>query len=423
MKKALALLLCLLMIAALISCDSNESNTDPSTNDTEDTALVSSDDHTTETKESGTEEQPSKVESPENKIAMQAFQAAIHDEICVIDEQLGEIKLKDLRFTADGTSLDEYPLLQSAELDLDQDGVDEYVIQSPTYDCIILRYYNGKVYSYRLDTRAFYKFNTDGTFYWYDSSSEGVWACGFNQAFFNGKSLTVKSVYSLKHSNNKPYYEYFVEETAVTEDAYYDHRENYHLYMKTEKRFTPFELTCAYPITANQAWNLANAYWDSQDGRSEGDMGCVYVARIVLIDTPNSETDDYRFAFHIKRYSGGAQEGYECMPPSVREHDQILVNAFTGKVTASTYKPDGKEISLEEAIEIARNHCEPAADKSGTLYRIEQSPSDIPEHIYYIIIYKRIEPLYAPVWWDVYTSMWIDKYTGEIVFSYYLYGK
>ena len=64
MKKAIAFLLCLFMIVALISCNNNGNNTDLSTNDTENTTLVTPGDHTTDTEEKDIVEQPSKVESP-----------------------------------------------------------------------------------------------------------------------------------------------------------------------------------------------------------------------------------------------------------------------------------------------------------------------------------------------------------------------
>lgn len=176
-------------------------------------------------------------------------------------------------------------------------------------------------------------------------------------------------------------------------------------------KFSQFELTCSYPITAEQAWNLANAYWDNQDGRSEGDLGCVYTARIVLIDTPNSETDYYRVAFQVDCNTGGALEGYECMPPrSIKERDQIWVNAFTGEITTPAYELGGKCISIEEAIEIAKNHC-------GKSYYAEYDAKEAaPDHIYVIVFYNDVNRN------DFHTRVWVDKYTGEIVFGYYLHG-
>ena len=174
-----------------------------------------------------------------------------------------------------------------------------------------------------------------------------------------------------------------------------------------------------YPITAEQAWNLANEYWDHQDGRSECSAGTIWTAQIVLIDTPNSETDYYRVAFQVEWNTGGGQEGYECMPPyDIQLKDQILVNAFTGEVRASTYDPNGKGVSVEEAIEIAKNYetymsGEICNEENG--YRVEHIPdAQAPDHVYVIIIKK---------YDTVYSKIWIDKNTGKTISPYYLYGK
>ena len=355
----------------------------------------------------------------EDEIAMEEmYEVVINDAGCVIDERLGEVKLKSLRFTSNDTRLDECKLLRKAMLDIDQDGVNEYVIQSPNNEYIILHYYNGKVYSYWLDTVDFYKLNTDGSFYWYDSLEAGAWKCGLNQIIFDGESLSISPVYSLQYSANAPKYEYFVEGQAVTEDEYHQCCWNLR---KNGVDFSPFELTCSYPITAEQAWDLANAYWDYQDGIAECSAGTVVTARIVLIDTPNSDTNVYRFAFQWEWTSNGGGEADECMPPHhISSKDQILVNAFTGKITASTYDPNGKGVSVEEAIEIAKKRCDFIDfDKEGNKYFFEHDVSaQAPDHIYVIVIQKYYNNHYC-----FFARYWIDKNTGEVVSSYYLFGK
>ena len=270
---------------------------------------------------------------------MQMYEAAINDEICVIDESLGEMKLKSLRFPNNDTKLDECKLLTKAILDLDQDGVNEYVIKSPDNDYIILRYYNGNVYSYRLDVSEFYKFNTDGTFYWYDSSAANGEECGLNKITFDGETLNVKSVYSLKYSENPTKYEYFVEGVAVAEDEYYDYR-NQSMH-KEGMKFSQFELTHLYPITAEQAWNIANEYWDNPDGKTDHAAGAVFTDRIVLIDTPDSDSDYYHVAYQVEWSSNGGKEGYECMPPySVTIYKELFVDATTGECFGEYINPE-----------------------------------------------------------------------------------
>ena len=396
MKKIIVLMCCLLAALMFVSCDTanldNGKENDGANNDN-----ITS--------------QPSEAE-----IAMEMYQAAINDEIYVFDERLGKVKLKSLRFTSNDTSLDECKLLKKAILDVDQDGVNEYVIQSPDNKHIILRYYNGKVYSYRFDISDFYNFNTDGTFYWYDPSAAGGKECGLNKIIFDGETLNTKPIYSLKYSANPTKYEYFVEGEAVTEDEYYAYRTDNIRYEKM--KFSYFEFTCSYPITAEQAWNLANEYWDNQDGRMDGAAGSVYTAKIVLIDTPNSDAEYYCVAFQVERTSN-VMEWNECIPSrDVQLKDQILVNAFTGEITAFTCEPDGKGVSIEEAIEIAKNYRtymsgEACNEENG--YRVAQAPdAQAPEHVYVIVIQK----------YDTVTDrIWIDKNTGEIIFPYYMHGK
>ena len=178
---------------------------------------------------------------------------------------------------------------------------------------------------------------------------------------------------------------------------------------------------CAYPITAEQAWDLANAYWDHQDGRTDCAAGTVFTARIVLIDTPDSDTNEYRFAFQVESTSNGGGEGDECKPPyHVNSYDQILVDAFTGKIMASTYDPNGKSVSVEEAIEIAKKDCEYIDfDKEEKEYRVEHGRNvTAPDHVYVIVIQRLVIDHYSTV-----TEVWVDKYTGEPIFPYYVYGK
>ena len=154
----LALLLCFIVLFSLDSClfdhrslreiETNATVPDGTADDTTDSVF---------------EEEKSNATSHTNIIAMQMYEAAINDEICVFDEHLGETTLKSLRFPSNNARLDECKLHMKAILDVDRDGINEYVIQSPNQEYIILRYYNGKVYSYWLDVCDIYNFKTDGT--------------------------------------------------------------------------------------------------------------------------------------------------------------------------------------------------------------------------------------------------------------------
>jgi hypothetical protein len=110
------------------------------------------------------------------------------------------------------------------------------------------------------------------------------------------------------------------------------------------------------------------------------------------------------------------------MPPNfVKEKDQILVNAFTGEITTpEEIAANGKCISLDKAIEIAKNNCEYIDfDKEGSNYRVELNVNEpAPDHVYNIVVQKLMDDHYF-----IYSHKWIDKYTGEIISPYYMYGK
>ena len=185
--------------------------------------------------------------------------------------------------------------------------------------------------------------------------------------------------------------------------------------------FSYFDLTPSYPINSEQAWNLANEYWSNQDGSRDAGAGSFWVNNIVLIEAPSYEADYYRVSLQEEHYSR-VQEGYECMPPNfVKEKDQILINAYTGGITTpEEIAANGKCISLDEAIEIAKNNCEYIDfDKEGSNYRVELDVNmAAPDHVYNIVIQKFKDDHYF-----IYSHNWIDKYTGEIILPYYLYGK
>ena len=175
MKKFIATLLCFIMLLSLFSCRIPEDKT-----------------NTHISPESANNESDIPV-NPDAEKAMEMYNAAIKGETSVIDESSGEIKLKDCRFKSDSLKLDEYDMLNKAILDIDGDGINEYVIQSPQKDHIILRYYDGKIYSYSFEFKSLSKLNTDGTYFWYSDES-ALPTIGHNQITFNGSSIVIKEL-------------------------------------------------------------------------------------------------------------------------------------------------------------------------------------------------------------------------------------
>ncbi|MBQ5834254.1 MAG: hypothetical protein IIW36_05505 [Clostridia bacterium] len=336
MKKILALLLCLMMVLPLASCEMNDGEKEPS------------------------QTNPPAPPASEAEKAMQMYDAVIRNEICVFDERLGKTKLQSLRFPSNHAKLDECELLTKAILDIDQDGVNEYIIKSPDNDHIILRYHNGKVYSYCLDVGVFCRFNTDGTFYWSDPSVPESWEGGLSKIIFDGERLNTQTICSLKYSEKSvinyyetDHYEYYINGEAATYSEFQD------VYrFRTSMRFTPFAPTSAYPITTQQAWNIANAHWDNLDGCSEGAVGTLVSYKVVLLGIPNSDTSAYHVALQAEFFSNHDIRHY-CIPPEeIRSEGQILVDAFTGEVSEYDNipsQPSENDIAMEMYAAALRN--------------------------------------------------------------------
>ena len=184
MKKTVAFLLCTVVLFLLVSCNDSPESTDVSVD--ENNAQESGEiiDATTGENafEEGSKDDNNVVSSPENAVAMQMYEAAIKGEISVVDEALGEIALKNCCFASNGTRLEECVLLTKTIVDVDQDGVNEYVIKSPDGDCLVMRCYNDGVYTYSFGADDICYWNNDGTFYWNNHASEGErWEGGISQ--------------------------------------------------------------------------------------------------------------------------------------------------------------------------------------------------------------------------------------------------
>ena len=340
MKKLVAFLLCLMMILSLFSCMSNENQNDLSSN--ENTSLSDVNDDSTD--DDDTTLQLSKAET-----AMEMYEAAIKGELCVFDELLGEVKLEDCRFTSNNLRLGECEILGKAILDMDGDGINEYVIQSEEKDHIVLHYFNGKVYSYCFGRSNFYNLKTDGSFYWSDSYESENWSHGLNQISFNGSSLSIKEIYRIKHISPLDFYEnleFYVDGKQITRGDFLDYHKS-----GTVVIFSPLDISCEYPISSEKAYELASNYWEFKSGMSEGAAGTLIVNKIVILEKPNSDTLSYRICWQMEGYRNHVPDSaYSLSPKSIIPYKQLLVNAFTGEVRECdniTSQPSENEIAME----------------------------------------------------------------------------
>ena len=231
MKKYIAFFLCLMMILSLVSCELNEDQDTLSQNENTDSDSIENDsinDNTT----------PQRSEA---EIAMEMYEAAINDEICVFDEHLGEIKLEDCHFPSNNLRLGECEILNKAILDMDGDGINEYVIQAQDEaDHIVLHYYDGKVYSYSFGVTEFRHLNTNGTFYWFSNSN--YWVGGLSRLVFNGSSISIEKMYEVNIYEDEDKDAYYIEGKPVTREEFgeqYDYYKYYstdYIVRKSKKR-------------------------------------------------------------------------------------------------------------------------------------------------------------------------------------------
>ncbi len=309
------------MILSLFSCKSNQNQDTVPPNENTDSSDIVEDDGANDI---------SKAER-----AMEMYEAAIKGEICVFDGFLGEVKLKDCRFPSDNLRLDECDILNKAILDMDGDGINEYVIQSETKDHIVLHYYNGKVYSYCFDRSNFYNLNTDGSFYWadnwWDDSNGGILVRGLNQITFNGASLSIEEIYRIKHISPIDFYnnlEFYVDGKQITSREFSDYYQSNH---HTVATFSPLDIASEYPISSEKAYELASNYWGFESGMSEGAAGIRIVHRIVILEKPNSDTQSYRICWQMEGYHNHVPDSEYSLPPySVTPHEELIVDAITG---------------------------------------------------------------------------------------------
>ena len=266
----------------------------------------------------------------EAEIAMEMYEAAIRGEICVTDKDLGEIKLKDCRFSSNDLSLGECDILSKAILDMDSDGINEYVIQSPDKDHIVLHYYGGKVFSYCFDKNNFYNLYADGSFYWSDSYESENWTHGLNQITFDGSSLSIKEIYRIKHITPFDFYEnleFYVDGKHIKREEFLDYHKSEILVI-----FSPLDISCEYPISSEKACEIASNYWGIESGMSEGAAGTRILHKIVILEKPNSDTQGYRISWQWEGYRNHVPDPPYSLPPkNVIIHKELIVDAITGE--------------------------------------------------------------------------------------------
>ena len=378
MKKFVAALMCLMMFLFLSSCDLDNTN-DTNTNTNSD---ISSGD----------------TAKTQAEIAMETYEAAINGEICVIDESLCEIKLKDCRFPSNNLKLGESEILYKAILDMDGDGINEYIIQSEAKDHIVLHYHDGKVYSYCFVGKDFFNLNTDGSFYWIDSYEADNCTRGCNQIAFDRSSSRVKEIYRIKQTSPYDYgdndHEYYVNGNRIEREDFLDYYDS-NCRGKTRATFSPLDISREYPISSEKAFEFASNYWGFKSGTEDGAAGTLYVLKIIILEKPNNDTQSYRIACQAEGYTSHVIDSCYAQPPmSVRIYKELFVDAITGECREYITQDNDSyhRLSYEDAYEIALKHWRIRPDDPdgacGTTIYCKAIIVEVPskENVYYHIL-------------------------------------
>lgn len=253
----------------------------------------------------------------EAEIAMEMYEAAINDEICVFDQRLGEIKLKAFRF-ASNLRLDESIIDGKAVLDMDGDGICEYIIRSASMDSVILRYYDGKVYSYSFYFRNFFNVNTDGSFSWNDSLA----IYGSSKLTFDGELLIIKEIYKIVN-DGEPNAEYYIDGKQVTHEELLKYLADH---PNTPVDFTSFEAPWQKTISLEKALGIASEYWNVKNGDIDKETGFPFA-----LLPKNSNNENYSIAL------SWLVEGSHYSTLEI-----IEIDSFTGEIIIPDFEPDGK---------------------------------------------------------------------------------
>ena len=316
MKKFVAVLLCLIMILSLFSCNHNNGNiTDLSDNDTSDTTTTFIDEDRTDMGDKNTEEQPSENESLQNQMALQAYGKAIRNEINVYYPLINSATPYET-YVERICGVEKGNPTRQTLIDMDNDGIKELILAYNGF-FILLHFENDIVYATDFNFASMDTIYTDGSFSWSHTDDIFGYECGISRiSFANG----IKKVEELCRTEGNS--KFFIGGVQVTKDKYYDYLDESE---RTPITFTTFD-TDFLDGNELKAIKIASDYWGINDGDFDSERGFRY--RVICkrkIDERWYEISLYRFVYN-----------------SYYEHLEIAtVNIETKEIQVTPY-PDGK---------------------------------------------------------------------------------
>ena len=291
MKKIVAVLMCLTMVLSLVSCHKKDPR--------EEEPVTTGD-----------------MPPVSNDVAIQMYEAAIRDEICVIDEHLGEIKLTDCRFPGINLKVDESIIYGKAIFDLDQDGISEYIVQAYSHDTVVLHYHDGKVYSFALEFKEFNNLRTDGSFLWNGPFVNGVFDSGARKATFEGSKIKFEDLFRTVYDDHQAA-KHYIGDQSVTYDEITEYQKEF---TADFVKYTSFDAPWYKAMTEEEAIRIASEHWNVKSGDVDGETGYRYE-----LLPKHSENSNYHIAL------AWLVEGTHYSTIEI-----IEIDAFTGKIIYDT---------------------------------------------------------------------------------------
>ncbi len=261
----------------------------------------------------------------ESEKAMEAYEAALRNEIKVYETDIGTFNyLMNCKTPYNRISLNDMNDLKYVYMDTDGDTVNELVIDCG--DTLILRYYKGIVYVYPFTFRNMYHLNIDGSYTWNYNGQNFEY--GEKQLAFDGTELKTTELWRIVN-DGEPNAEYYIGGERVSLEVLLKHFEDN---PKTRVNFIPLELSLENAISREEAVKIADEYWGYVDGETDGACGTTSLSRIVVSNEPNPICPYYRIAWQIEHYYNSEVEGYEDgRPYLIKIYKEVLVNIYTGE--------------------------------------------------------------------------------------------
>ena len=218
----------------------------------------------------------------EEEIALEMYEKAVRGKIFVHNEYQGEIELKDCLLPGLLKRMEESIVDRKAIIDLDGDGVCEYVIESSLGDSVVLHYFENKVYAYTFSFRNFNNLHTDGSYFWNSTMEDGL-DYGASRLRFEGSELIIEPIYTVVN-DEKENTVYYIGEDEVTKQEFSTFLDQT---CKEFVEYSAFEAPWKKTITESEALEIAEDYWKIKSGDVDRETGYTFALIPKYCETGN----------------------------------------------------------------------------------------------------------------------------------------